>query len=84
MGRLAYAINNGLTVVTNLSYDSAFKSRLSADIKWRFNTNGGPGKETPKTNPAIEALISTPSNRDVRVHDYCYLPRRGACRLGMD
>ncbi len=69
MGRLAYAINNGLTVVTNLSYDSAFKSRLSADIKWRFNTNGGPGKETPKTNSAIEALISTPSNRDVRVHD---------------
>ena len=69
LGRLAYAINNGLTVGTNLSYDSAFKSRFSADIKWRFNTNGGPGKETPKTNAAVEALTSTPSNRDVRVHD---------------
>ena len=69
LGRLAYAINNGLTVGTNLSYDSAFKSRFSADIKWRFNTNGGPGKETPKTNAAVTALTSTPSNRDVRVHD---------------
>ncbi|MDM7960111.1 MAG: carbamoyl-phosphate synthase L chain [Synechococcus sp. WH 8007] len=70
LGRLAYAINNGLTVGTNLSYDSAFKSRFSADIKWRFNTNGGPGKETPKSNAAVEALTSTPSNRDVRVQDF--------------
>jgi len=69
LGRLVYAINNGLTVGTNLSYDSAFKSRFSADIKWRFNTNGGPGKKTPPTNAAISALTSTPSNRDVRVHD---------------
>ncbi|QNG28635.1 carbamoyl-phosphate synthase L chain [Synechococcus sp. LTW-R] len=64
LGRLAYAINNGLTVGTNLSYDSAFKSRFSADIKWRFNTNGGPGK-----GAAVTALTSTPSKRDVRVHD---------------
>ena len=49
----------------------AFKSRFSADIKWRFNTNGGPGKEMPKTNAAIEALTSTTSKRDVRVHDGC-------------
>jgi hypothetical protein len=69
LGRLAYAINNGLTIGTNLSYDSAFKSRFSADIKWRFNTNGGPGKQTPKSNAAVEALTSTPSTRDVRVHD---------------
>ncbi len=69
LGRLSYAINDGLTVGTNLSYDRAFKSRISADIKWRFNTNGGPGKEQPKTNAAVEALTSTPSNRDVRVHD---------------
>ncbi len=69
LGRLAYSINNGLTLGTNLSYDNAFKSRFSADIKWRFNTNGGPGKETPKSNAAVEALTSTPSNRDVRVHD---------------
>ena len=75
LGRLAYAINNGLTLGANLSYDDAFKQRFSADIKWRFNTNGGPGKETPKTNAAVEALTSTPSNRDVRVHDAdCTVP----------
>jgi hypothetical protein len=81
LGRLAYAINNGLTVGTNLSYDSAFKSRFSADIKWRFNTNGGPGKETPKSNTAVEALTSTPSNRDVRVHDapFCGIWWSEAC-----
>ena len=69
LGRLAYAINNGLTVGTNLSYDSAFKSRFSADIKWRFQTNGGPGKETLKTNTAVASLTSIPTNRDIRVHD---------------
>ena len=82
LARLAYAINNGLTVGTNLSYDSAFKSRFSADIKWRFNTNGGPGKEQPKTNAAIDALTSTPSNRDVRVHDSCICyPCIGYCQF---
>ena len=69
-GRLAYAINNGLTVGANLSYDEAFDTRFSADITWRFNTNGGPSKDTLKTNAAVEALTSTPGNRDVRVHDY--------------
>ena len=77
-GRLAYGITHGLTAGVNLSYDEAFDTRVSADIKWRFNTNGGLGKETPKTNAAVTALTSTPSNRDVRVHDayaffYCYV-----------
>jgi len=75
LGRLAYSINNDLSIGANLSYDEAFDTRVSADIKWRFNTNGGPGKETPKTNAAVNALTSTPSNRDVRVHDTaCYCP----------
>ena len=69
LGRLAYSINNGLTLDTNLSYDSAFKSRFSDDLKWRFNTSGGPGKELPKSNAVIDALTSTPTNRDVRVGD---------------
>jgi len=74
LGRLAYAINNQVSIGANLSYDASFDTRFSADIKWHFNTNGGPGKtETKKTNAAIEALTSTPSNRDVRVHDWhCY------------
>ena len=71
LGRLAYAINNDLTVGTSLSYDNAFKSRFSADIKWRFNASGGPGKAKQKTGTAMSALTSTPSNRDVRVHDVC-------------
>ena len=69
LGRLAYAINNKVSIGANLSYDDAFDTRFSADIKWRFKTNGGPGKETPKSNAAVGALTSTPSNRDVRVHD---------------
>ena len=73
LGRLAYAINNDLSIGANISYDDAFDTRVSADIKWRFNTNGGPGKETPKSNAAVEALTSTPSNRDVRVHDTCIM-----------
>ena len=71
LGRLAYAINNEVSIGANLSYDASFDTRFSADIKWRFNTNGGPGKETPKSNAAVTALTSTPSNRDVRVHDAC-------------
>ena len=69
LGRLAYAINNDLSIGANLSYDEAFDTRFSADIKWRFNTNGGPDSNQAKTNAVVEALTSTPSNRDVRVHD---------------
>ena len=72
--RLAYAINNKLTLAANLSYDEVFDTRFSADFTWRFNTNGGPGNDTPKTNAAVTALTSTASNRDVRVHDReCYV-----------
>lgn len=79
LGRLAYAINSGLIVGANLSYDDAFKQRFSADLKWRFNTIGGRGKEEPKATAAINALSSTPSNRDVRVHD-CH-PMFGCCSV---
>ena len=67
LGRLAYAINNDLSLGANLSYDEAFDTRFSADLTWRFNTNGGPGIDTPKTNNAVKALGSAPGNRDVRV-----------------
>ncbi|WP_415399541.1 carbamoyl-phosphate synthase L chain [Synechococcus sp. W4D4] len=80
LGRLAYAINNEVSIGANLSYDDSFDTRFSADIKWRFNTNGGPGKETPKSNAAVSALTSTPSYRDVRVHDIC---GTGACVIGV-
>jgi hypothetical protein len=75
-GRLAYNLTNGLTVGANLSYDQAFDTRVSGDIKYRFGTNGygAPSirKQQPVVMPVIQALSSTPANRDVRVHDYCY------------
>lgn len=70
LGRLAYSINSGLSVGANLSYDDSFKSRFSADIKWRFNTQGGNEKSNiSNTTVAINSLSSTPSYRNVRVHD---------------
>jgi hypothetical protein len=71
--RLAYNLTNGLTVGGNLSYDQAFDTRVSADIKYRFGANGygAPSirKQLPVVMPVIQALSTTPANRDVRVHD---------------
>jgi hypothetical protein len=69
IGRLAYAINNNLTLAANLSYDDAFDTRFSADLTCRFDTSGSADKGTSKTNNAVEALKSISSNRNVRVHD---------------
>jgi hypothetical protein len=72
-GRLAYNLTNGLTVGANLSYDQAFETRVSGDIKYRFGANGygAPSirKQQPVVMPVIQALATTPANRDVRVHD---------------
>ena len=72
LGRLAYEMTSGVTAGVNISYDEAFDTRVSADLKVRF---GGPST-TAKRNevqqlPVINALTSTPSKRDVRVHDCC-------------
>jgi hypothetical protein len=79
-GRLAYEISNGLTAGVNVSYDEAFDTRVSADLKVRF---GGASKTAQRKAvqqlPVINALTSTPSNRDVTVHDRC---ERAACRPG--
>ena len=77
-GRLAYNLTNGLTVGANLSYDQAFDTRVSADIKYRFGANGygAPSirKQQPVVMPVIQALSTTPANRDVRVHDVTPTP----------
>jgi len=78
--RLAYDIANGVTVGFTYSYDAAFQSVATGDIKWRLGTKGygSPKKQKPPVMPAIQALTTTPANRDVRVHDdnailpYCY------------
>ena len=69
-GRLAYEISNGLTAGVNVSYGEAFDTRVSADLKVRF---GGASttaqRKAVQQLPVINALTSTPSNRDLRVHD---------------
>ncbi len=82
-GRLAYNISNGLTLGANLSYDEAFDTRFTADIKYRFGSNGygAPSKSEPAVMPAIQSLSATPANRDVRVHDdYTCRNRDCTCR----
>ena len=72
-GRLAYEMTSGVTAGVNISYDKAFDTRVSADIKVRF---GGASttaqRKDVQQQPVINALTSTPSNRDVRVHDICF------------
>jgi hypothetical protein len=71
-GRLAYEISNGLTAGVNVSYDEAFDTRVSTDLKVRFGGASTTAKrKAVQQLPVINALTSTPSNRDVRVHDWC-------------
>ncbi|MDB4625358.1 carbamoyl-phosphate synthase [Synechococcus sp. AH-551-E19] len=84
LGRLAYEMTSGVTAGVNISYDEAFDTRVSADIKVRF---GGPSTTASKKkkwkNPTINALTASPKNRDVRVHDS--VPPHWACvRNGWD
>ena len=69
-GRVAYEISDGLTAGLNVSYDfqesDHFEARVSADLSYRFNI---PSKQITQELPVISALASTPSNRNVRVHD---------------
>ena len=72
-GRLAYEMTSGVTAGVNISYDKAFDTRVSADIKVRFGGASTTAKRKEVQQlPAINALTSTPSNRDVRVHDLRY------------
>ena len=68
-----YIIANGLTVGGKLSYDPVFNTSASANLKYRFGVNGygapGKGKKQPVLMPVVQALSSTPVNRNVRVYD---------------
>ena len=71
-GRLAYDITQGLTAGVNVSYDEAFDTRVSADLKVRFGGAATPAqRKEVQQLPVINALTSTPSNREARVHDSC-------------
>jgi hypothetical protein len=71
LGRLAYEMTSGVTAGVNISYDEAFETRVSADIKVRFGgaSTTAQRKEVQQL-PVINALTSTLKNRDVRVHDF--------------
>lgn len=68
-----YTIVSGLILGGKLSYDPAYNTAASANIKYRFAANGylapGKGKKQPVLMPAVQALSSTPANRNVRVYD---------------
>ena len=71
-GRLAYNINENITIGGNYSYDDAFDSRVSADIKLRFNAAPAIQDEKQKKawqKPVIVGLTQALKNRTVRVHD---------------
>lgn len=71
-GRLAYEMTSGVTAGLNISYDKVFDTRVSADIKVRFGGASTTAQRKKVTElSVINALTSTPQNRDVRVHDYC-------------
>ncbi len=72
LGRLAYEMTSGVTAGVNISYDEAFDTRVSADIKVRFGgASATVQRKEVQQQPVINALASTPSNRNVRVHDDC-------------
>ena len=64
-------MTSGVTAGVNISYDEAFETRVSADIKVRFGgaSTTAQRKEVQQL-PVINALTSTPAKRDVRVHDF--------------
>ena len=69
-GRLAYEIKNGLTAGVNVFYDEAFDTRVSADLKVRFGgVSTTAQRKAVQQLPVINALTSTLSNSDVRLHD---------------
>jgi len=71
LGRLAYEISSGVTAGANITYDEAFDIRVSADIKVQFgSTSETVQRKEVQQFLVINALISTPSNRSVRVYDH--------------
>ena len=82
-GRLAYNISNGLTAGVNLSYDQAFETRFSADLKYRFGSNNKNQSEKKAwQTPVIQALTDSVKHRDVRVHDWEGCDALEATKLG--
>ncbi len=70
LGRLDYEMSSCLTAGVSISYDEAFDTRVSADIKVRFGSPSTTAAKKEKwENPTINALTASPKNRDDRAHD---------------
>ena len=70
--RISFEIATGLVAGINASYDDSYDSRVTADFKYRFGSNSYDSsirKNDLRLPTALDAISSTPSNRDVRVHD---------------
>ncbi len=64
LGRVTYEISSGLTAGVNVSYDEAFETRVSADLKVRFGrASTTTQRKAIQQQPVINALTSAPSNR---------------------
>ena len=56
LGRAGYDISNGLTAGVNISYDEAFETRISADLKVRLGGASTTAQsKNVKENSAIKA-----------------------------
>ena len=64
-GRVAYDLGESLTVGANLSSDDVFNTRFSADFNYLFGSKESTDK---KDDVLINAIQTSPSNRDIRVH----------------
>ena len=70
--RISFEIATGLVAGINASYDDSYDSRFTADFKYRFGSNSYDSsirKKDLRLPTVLDAISSTPSNRDVRVHD---------------
>jgi hypothetical protein len=72
--KLAYDLTDDLTLGVTYSYDQAFQSRVSGDVKYRFGGNSytSPNKKKAWQTPVMQALTDSVKHRDVRVHDCSY------------
>jgi hypothetical protein len=77
LARLSYNLTPGLTLGLNYSYDVAFESRVSGDIKYLFGGNAYKTQSEKKAwqTPVMQALTDSVKHRDVRVHDNSPKPK---------
>ena len=67
---MAVAVTKNIKFGGTYTYDDAFESRASADLTIRFaRLYTNEKRQDVQKLPVITGLSSSPSNRDVRVHD---------------